>query len=104
MFTFVESTAFDRHREVYLDDEEYSDLQQYMMQHPELGKLVPGSGGVRKLRWRRAGMGKQGGLRVIYYVQREPDEIWMLTLYSKSVNDNIPGYVLRQMLEAFRNE
>ncbi len=104
MFTFVESVAFERHREVYLDDDEYAELQQYIMQNPELGNLVPGSGGLRKMRWRRPGMGKQGGLRVIYYVQYEPNKGWMLTLYSKSVNDNIPGQVLRQMLEAFRHD
>lgn len=104
MFTFVESGAFERHREAYLDDDEYAELQQYMLQNPELGKLVPGSGGVRKMRWRRPGMGKQGGLRIIYYVRYEPNEVWMLALYSKSVNDNIPGQVLRQILEAFRND
>jgi hypothetical protein len=42
---------------------EYSELQQFMMQNPEAGQVVPGSGGVRKLRWKRPGMGKRGGLR-----------------------------------------
>jgi len=86
-----------------MDEEEYSELQQFMMQNPESGQVVPGSGGVRKLRWRRPGMGKRGGLRVIYYVRFEPDEFWMLSVYAKAKLDNIPGHVLKKLLEAFRN-
>jgi hypothetical protein len=49
-------------------------------------------------------MGKRGGLRVIYYVRFEPNEFWMLTLYSKSKKDNVPGHILKELLEAFRDE
>lgn len=66
MFTFIESEAFARVRAHSLDDDEYGSLQQFMMQNPEAGAIVRGSGGVRKLRWRREGSGKRGGLRVIY--------------------------------------
>jgi len=103
MFTFVESSAFDAVRPIYLDEDEYSELQQFMMQNPESGQLVPGSGGVRKLRWKRPGMGKRGGLRVIYFVRFEPHEFWMLSVYAKAKLDNIPGHVLKKLLEAFRN-
>jgi hypothetical protein len=103
VFTFVESSVFERLLPVYLDDEEYGELQQHLILHPEGGELVRGSGGVRKLRWSRPGMGKRGGLRVIYYVQFEPDEFWMLTLYSKSKKDNVPGHLLKDLLEAFRD-
>jgi hypothetical protein len=54
------------------------------MATPEAGQVVPGSGGVRKLRWKRKGMGKRGGLRVIYYVRYQPNQFWMLTLYAKA--------------------
>ena len=49
-------------------------------------------------------MGKRGGLRVIYYVRIEPHEFWMLTMYSKSKTKNVPGHILKQLLEAFRDE
>jgi len=88
-------------RSVYLDDDEYGELQQFMIRHPEVGQLVPGSGGVRKLRWTRSGMGKRGGLRVVYFVKYEPNEFWMLSIYSKSKHDNVPGHILKQLLEAF---
>ena len=89
---------------IYLNDEEYRELQQHMILNPEAGELVRGSGGVRKLRWSRSGMGKRGGLRVIYYVQIDPNEFWMLTLYSKSKKSNVPGHILKELLEVFRNE
>ncbi len=69
MFTFIESAVFERLRAVYLDDDEYAELQQFMMEHPEAGSVIRRSGGVRKLRWKRKGAGKRGGLRVIYYVR-----------------------------------
>ena len=101
MFTFVESAAFERVRAVYLDDDEYAELQQFMMEHPEAGDVVRESGGVRKLRWRRKGMGKRGGLRVIYFVNYQPNEFWMLTLYAKAKQENVPAHILRQLKEAF---
>ena len=73
------------------------------MQNPEVGEVVPGSGGVRKMRWARPGTGKRGGLRMIYFVRYEPNEIWMLTLYAKAKYDNVPAHILKQLLEAFRN-
>jgi hypothetical protein len=51
VFTFIESAAFERVRAVYLDDDECAELQQFMMHNPEAGKVVRGSGCVRKLRW-----------------------------------------------------
>jgi len=48
-------------------------------------------------------MGKRGGLRVIYFVQYEPNEFWMLSLYAKATQKNLPSHILKQLLEAFRN-
>ena len=102
MFTFIESSVFERILPSYLDDDEYSELQQFLIQNPDAGEVVPGSGGVRKIRWARSGTGKRGGLRVIYFVRYKPNELWMLTLYSKAKHDNVPSHILRQLLEAFR--
>jgi hypothetical protein len=101
VFTFIESAVFERVCALYLDDDEYAELQQFMMETPEAGNVVPGSGGVRKLRWKRKGMGKRGGLRVIYYVRYQPNEFWMLTLYAKAKQENVPAHILRQLKEAF---
>lgn len=101
MFTFIESAIFERVREVYLDDNEYAELQQFMMESPEAGALVRRSGGVRKLRWKRTGTGKRGGIRVIYFVRYQPNEFWMLTLYAKASQDRVPAHILKQLKEAF---
>ena len=83
----------------YLSDDEYAVLQQSLIVNPEAGDVIPGSGGVRKLRWGVAGRGKRGGLRVIYFVRLRNDEIWLLTLYAKNVADNIPAKMLKKIKE-----
>ncbi|MCU0806359.1 MAG: type II toxin-antitoxin system RelE/ParE family toxin [Burkholderiales bacterium] len=97
MFTFVETRLFSRLIRQYLDDEEYASLQSALMADPEAGVVVPGTGGVRKLRWAARGRGKRGGYRVIYFVRRKDGVIWMLTIYPKNVRDDVPAHVLRQI-------
>jgi hypothetical protein len=63
----------------YFDDSELVQLQTYLAAHPTAGDVVPATGGVRKLRWSRLGMGKRGGLRILYYVQDAKGRIWLLT-------------------------
>lgn len=85
VFQFVEAPAFSRYREDYLDDEGFRELQGSLVRNPEAGDLIPGAGGIRKLRWKdsRRSKGKRGGLRVIYYCFLSDEEIWLLTLYDK---------------------
>ena len=104
MFTFVESSIFARVLPVYLNDDEYSELQQYLIQNPEAGEVVSGTRGLRKVRWARRGTGKRGGLRIIYFVRYRPNEFWMLTLYAKAKRENIPAHILKQLMEAFRDD
>ena len=94
---FIEATAFTKYLYDYLSEDEYIGLQSFLLQYPEAGKLVRGSGGVRKVRWAMSGIGKRGGVRVIYYLKKQDDEIWFLTIYSKSEVENIPAHVLRQI-------
>jgi mRNA-degrading endonuclease RelE of RelBE toxin-antitoxin system len=100
MFVFIESVIFTRLVAEYLSDDEFAALQRHLMAEPESGDIVRGSGGVRKLRWRVAGRGKRGGLRVIYYLRSRQGEIWLLTLYAKNVADSIPAHTLRKIIEA----
>ena len=97
--TFVETKLFTELVLDYLSDDEYAALQQSLVVNPEAGDVIPGSGGVRKLRWGVAGRGKRGGLRVIYFLRRRNDEVWMLTLYAKNVADTIPAKVLKKIKE-----
>ena len=104
MFTFIESQAFSRLRETYFDDDEYCALQLFLMLDPKAGDVIPGSGGVRKVRWRRPGSGKRGGVRIIYIVRYRPNEIAMLTMYAKAMHEDIPVETVRRMKEAFERD
>ena len=99
LVTFVETKLFTQLVLDYLSDDEYAAMQQFFVANPEAGDVIPGSGGIRKLRWGVAGRGKRGGLRVIYFLRLRKDEVWMLTLYAKNVADNIPAKVLKKIRE-----
>jgi mRNA-degrading endonuclease RelE of RelBE toxin-antitoxin system len=100
---FIEATAFAKHVYKYLSEDEFLGLQSFLQEYPEAGKVVPGSGGLRKVRWAISGKGKSGGVRVIYYFKRQEDEIWLLTIYSKSEIENIPAHILRQIAKEIQN-
>ncbi len=97
MFHFVETPLFTRLIQEYLSDDEYALLQQALMADPQIGDVIPGSGGVRKMRWRVAGRGKRGGIRIIYFLRLARGQIWLLTLYAKNVTDTISAHVLKQI-------
>jgi hypothetical protein len=97
VFTFVEAPLFTKLVGDYLTDAEYAALQHALSRNPNLGDVIPGSGGVRKVRWSTRGRGKRGGVRVIYFVRSQAGVIWMLTIYAKSVAENIPAALLRRI-------
>jgi hypothetical protein len=97
MLTFIETQLFTRLADEYLGEEGLLALQIHLLAQPEMGKVVSGSGGVRKLRWALPGRGKRGSLRVIYLVRAKQEEIWLLTLYAKNVADDISASVLRKI-------
>ena len=74
MYSFIETKLFSRLVAEVLTDEEYSSLQKALIKDPEAGDLIPGSGGIRKLRWGVAGRGKRGGIRVVYYARFAEDK------------------------------
>ncbi len=82
---FLETPLFTRLLGDYLTEESYRELQRALMENPEKGDLMPGTGGFRKVRWEdaRRGKGKRGGLRVIYYYLTTDRQIWFFTLYDK---------------------
>ena len=83
---FVEAPPFTRHLPEYLNEDGYRELQARLAANPELGDLMPGTGGFRKMRWAdaRRGKGRRGGLRIIYYHFASDRQIWLMTLYGKN--------------------
>ncbi|MDR1276390.1 MAG: type II toxin-antitoxin system RelE/ParE family toxin [Candidatus Accumulibacter sp.] len=103
-YEFIESPVFSAYVYDYLSDEAYSELQDYLSEHPESGDIVRGSGGVRKIRWARSGRGKSAGVRICYYFRARAGQILLLTIYAKNVRESIPGHVLKSLCEIFKNE
>jgi len=98
----VETTIFTRQVQSLLDDEDYRRLQTILVVRPDAGDLIPGSGGLRKMRWGVQDRGKRSGVRIIYYWAVRQDRILMLLIYAKSEQDDLSAAqlkVLRRMIE-----
>lgn len=103
MFTVIETLTFSKLAADYWTEEERGEFAAWLAANPEAGNVVPGSGGVRKVRWSRKGSGKRGGVRVIYYNRLVHGEIWLLLLYAKSAQEEIPAHVLKTIKEEIKN-
>ena len=100
---FIETTTFTKLVYDHLSEEEFVGLQNYLLTHPNAGDVIPGSGGVRKLRWSSDGRGKRGGVRVIYYWKVSEEEIWLITLYAKKEASTISPQILKKIAEEIKH-
>jgi hypothetical protein len=86
---FIETPTFTRMITNLLESDAYRRLQNSLMENPAQGSLIRGGGGIRKLRYALAGIGKSGGIRVIYYWISERHQIYLLVAYPKSKKDSL---------------
>jgi len=84
-----ETSAFTRAIRSLIDDDAYASLQDALAVNPELGDVIQGTNGLRKVRWAIPGGGKRGGMRVIYYWIMPRDQIYMLLAYAKNRQDDL---------------
>lgn len=89
MQTVAELPEYIRAADKLMSADERQDIIRYLAEHPTDGDLIEGAGGVRKLRWRRGGQGKSGGVRVIYYFHSESMPLYLLTLFAKGDRANL---------------
>jgi len=87
--TVAETTAFIRQAAHIWSDEERSEFVDFIARNPEAGDVIPHSGGVRKVRWSRAGSGKRGGTRVIYFYHTGDMPLYLLLIYAKAQQENL---------------
>ncbi len=87
--TIAELPEFLKSASRLLTETERQDLIRHLAEHPKSGDLLEGTGGVRKLRWSRAGRGKSGGVRIIYYFHSEIMPLYLLTLFAKGDRANL---------------
>ena len=97
MLTIAELPHYIRTAEKLLSENERDDVMHYLFAHPKSGDLIEGTGGIRKLRWRRGSQGKSGGVRVIYYFYDETMPLYLLTLFAKGDRENLSKAERNQM-------
>ena len=85
----IETSVFTKRLKVLLSNEDYRLLQNEIILNPGKGKIIRGSGGLRKIRWSISGKGKSGGVRIIYYWVKTKEIILMLLIYSKNEQDDL---------------
>lgn len=98
----IETSIFTRQLQDLLTDDAYRDLQAELIKRPDAGLLIPGTGGLRKIRWGYRHQGKRGGVRVIYYWIVRQDRLLMLLIYPKNERDDLSPVqlkALRQLVE-----
>ena len=102
---FIETPVFTKRLPDLLDDEGYSALQRQLADHPDLGEVIQGTGGLRKIRVAYRGRGKRGGARVIYYHFASASRIALLLIYAKNEKDDLSAderKALKRIIEKWR--
>ena len=100
----IETPIFTKRIQEFISAEEYRLFQTHLVNRPDAGKLIPGSGGLRKLRWSSGGHGKSGGIRVIYYWFVSQDVILLLYAYPKNIQADLTTAQLKQLKKIIEKE
>ena len=100
----VEFPNFTKAITALMSDDEYRQLQAALVENPALGKLLQGTGGLRKLRWSLPGRGKRGGVRIIYYWWVRRKQLLMLLAYPKNVQAELTDTQRRLLAKLVEEE
>lgn len=103
MLTIIETPVFQRLARGIWSEEELDAFKVWVAGDPLAGDVIAGSGGLRKVRWSRAGIGKRGGARVIYYNQQADGTMALLMVYAKAKFDNLPADFLVRLKKEFED-
>ena len=101
---FVETPIFTRRIRTTLPDDQYRALQTALLRRPEQGVLIPGSGGLRKIRWGAQNRGKRGGHRLIYYWDYNSETFYMLFVYAKNEREDLTRDQIKTLGKIVREE
>lgn len=97
LFSFIETLWFTKRVTELLSDDEYIKLQWRLVEFPDAGDVIQGSGGIRKMRVSAKGKGTRGGARVIYYFAASKGQIFMLDIYAKNEQSDLSIEQIREL-------
>lgn len=100
----VETRGFTARISDLLRDEDYRFLQLELVRNPEVGRVIPGTGGLRKLRWAASGRGKRGGARVIYFWHAKSQHLLMLFVFPKNERSDLTAAQRRALRKTVEME
>ncbi|EAN5547655.1 type II toxin-antitoxin system RelE/ParE family toxin [Salmonella enterica subsp. diarizonae serovar 42:l,v:1,5,7] len=86
---FIETPTFSCLRKDLMKDDDFQKFQSYLLEHHEKGDTISHTGGCKKIRWGREGMGKRGGVRIIYFVRNLSGRIYLLLIYPKNCMEDL---------------
>ncbi|MFN3326766.1 MAG: type II toxin-antitoxin system RelE/ParE family toxin [Bryobacteraceae bacterium] len=95
--TPIRTATFSRRVKRLLTETETVKLEQSICQCPDAHPVIPGTGGIRKARWARSGMGKRGGVRAVYYFLARVDRVYMLDVYAKNEKADLTAADKREL-------
>lgn len=101
MLTVIETPVFLRYAAKVWDEAERGEFISWLAEHPDAGDVIAATGGLRKVRWSRPGMGKRGGVRVIYMLRNERGELVLLIVYAKADHDALSNAFLRSLAQLY---
>jgi hypothetical protein len=104
MYTLAETELFTHEAKDLWSEVERGEFCAWLAQNPEAGDVIKGSGGCRKARWKRAGSGKSGGVRVIYLNRFAEGKIYLLMIYAKAVRGAIPAHILKAIAQEIEHD
>ncbi|CAM3978270.1 transcriptional regulator [Roseateles saccharophilus] len=102
MLTVIETAMFRRYADAVWDDEERMEFVDFIAANPEAGDVIPGAAPLRKVRWAREGMGKRGGVRVIYFATLADGTVSLLIVYPKAKTEDLSPAFLRELRKMFK--
>lgn len=96
IISITELSPFSKKAQKILSSEDRESLYSYLIQHPEKGDVIPGTGGIRKLRWAASGKGKRGGARIIYFYHVIGSTIYLMACYTKNEQSDLSSDAKKQ--------
>ena len=99
LYSLRETKSFTKDVASLLTEENYFAFQSYLQENVFIGDVIPGGGGLRKIRWRVDTKGKRGGVRIIYYFASQKGYIYLLAIYSKSKKTDLDKDQVKQLVK-----